>query len=519
MEPLIVLVVDDEPQIRGLVARLLASDPRVEVVQAGDGMEALRILERGAVDVVISDEVMPEINGVRLLETIRARWPGARRVLFTARPGAELAMDAVNRAGVHRVLVKGVDPMEENLAELVEECLAARSGAGRPRPPSRTHALGPRPKVLAVVGELALRRKVESALAGFDVRFATREEVSAGIDESPADVVVIDLSDGVGAEEPMGRVRALDLDRPIVIAAPRRALKLAHDAISYGAYRYLLHPFSEESLATVVHQAMALRRMARLRRSAATGESRDAAWQLGDRAAVEVHFRLAIEQLFMVYQPIVAHSTQKVLGYEAFVRSREPTLASPGPLFDAARRLGRVEQLGRAIRTIAIEQWRARDDDELLFLNLDVKDIEQAELLEPAIASMAERIVLELTERAALDEVDGIASHIAALRARGFRIAVDDLGAGYAGLSSFALLEPDIVKLDMSLVRDIHRTPVNQRLVAGLQEACDDLGVEVVAEGVETEAELRALQVAGCDVFQGYLFARPAARFPPVSWH
>jgi EAL domain-containing protein (putative c-di-GMP-specific phosphodiesterase class I) len=373
--------------------------------------------------------------------------------------------------------------------------------------------------VLAVVGELALRRKVESALAGFDVRFATREEVSAGIDESPADVVVIDLSDGVGAEEPMGRVRALDLDRPIVIAAPRRALKLAHDAISYGAYRYLLHPFSEESLATVVHQAMALTRMARLRRSAATGESRDAAWQLGDRAAVEVHFRLAIEQLFMVYQPIVAHSTQKVLGYEAFVRSREPTLASPGPLFDAARRLGRVEQLGRAIRTIAIEQWRARDDDELLFLNLDVKDIEQAELLEPAIASMAERIVLELTERAALDEVDGIASHIAALRARGFRIAVDDLGAGYAGLSSFALLEPDIVKLDMSLVRDIHRTPVNQRLVAGLQEACDDLGVEVVAEGVETEAELRALQVAGCDVFQGYLFARPAARFPPVSWH
>ncbi len=97
------------------------------------------------------------------------------------------------------------------------------------------------------------------------------------------------------------------------------------------------------------------------------------------------------------------------------------------------------------------------------------------------------------------------------LRELGFRIAVDDLGAGYAGLSSFALLEPDIVKLDMTLVRDVDRSSVKQKLVASMASLCRDMGLLTVAEGVETQAERDTLIHLGCDLLQGFYFARPTA--------
>ena len=131
---------------------------------------------------------------------------------------------------------------------------------------------------------------------------------------------------------------------------------------------------------------------------------------------------------------------------------------------------------------------------------------------------MADSVVLEITERAPLDAIGRMTQRIAALRASGYRIAIDDLGAGYAGLSSFAALEPDIVKLDMSLVRDVHRSPVKRRLIEGVVRACADLGVTLVAEGVEVPAERDALVESGVDVFQGFLFARPAPEFPVVAW-
>jgi len=111
-----------------------------------------------------------------------------------------------------------------------------------------------------------------------------------------------------------------------------------------------------------------------------------------------------------------------------------------------------------------------------------------------------------------------IQERMAALRARGYRIAVDDLGAGYAGLSSLASLQPEVVKLDMSLVRGVDQQPIKQRLVASLQTLGGPLGIRVVAEGVETQAERDTLIAIGCDLFQGYLFAKPARAFPTVNW-
>jgi EAL domain-containing protein (putative c-di-GMP-specific phosphodiesterase class I) len=131
---------------------------------------------------------------------------------------------------------------------------------------------------------------------------------------------------------------------------------------------------------------------------------------------------------------------------------------------------------------------------------------------------MATRVVLEITERAALEDVSEVREKVAALRTLGFRIAIDDLGAGYAGLTAFAQLEPEVVKLDMSLVRDVHEQPTKRRLIKSMTELCQDMGRVVIAEGIETAEERDAIADLGCDLMQGYLFAKPGKPFPAVRW-
>jgi EAL domain-containing protein (putative c-di-GMP-specific phosphodiesterase class I) len=127
--------------------------------------------------------------------------------------------------------------------------------------------------------------------------------------------------------------------------------------------------------------------------------------------------------------------------------------------------------------------------------------------------------VLEVTERSSLDRVNDVKGRAQALRNIGFKLAIDDLGAGYAGLSSFSQLEPDIAKLDMSLIRDIDASPQKQSIVRSMVSVCrDELGVQVVCEGVETPAERNMLEALGSETQQGYLFGRPHAQFLMPHW-
>jgi len=141
-------------------------------------------------------------------------------------------------------------------------------------------------------------------------------------------------------------------------------------------------------------------------------------------------------------------------------------------------------------------------------------------LSDPAspLAAIAPRVVLEITERASLDGVREAKARIHALRELGFRIAIDDLGAGYAGLTSFAMLEPEFVKLDLSLVRDVHASAVKQKLVGSMTALCKDMGIAVIAEGIESAHERDCLLGLGCELLQGYLIARPGRAFPEVSY-
>jgi EAL domain-containing protein (putative c-di-GMP-specific phosphodiesterase class I) len=235
-----------------------------------------------------------------------------------------------------------------------------------------------------------------------------------------------------------------------------------------------------------------------------------------DLAGLNVSLDRALSSLWMAYQPIVRATTGSLFGYEALLRHDDPDLPDPGAVLDAAERLGRVYDIGRAIRRKASTSLERVPFPALLFVNLHAVELNDETLTSPSapLTAIARRVVLEITERASLESVDDVPLRIARLREMGFRIAIDDLGAGYSGLTSVARLEPEFVKLDMSLVRDIHKSPVKRKLVRSMTTLFKDMGIKVVAEGIEVVEERDTLVELGCDFLQGFLLGRPARAFP-----
>ena len=154
-----------------------------------------------------------------------------------------------------------------------------------------------------------------------------------------------------------------------------------------------------------------------------------------------------------------------------------------------------------------------------MFVNLHPADLEDAELYadDGALTPFAKQVVLEITERAALDRIHELSSRVTRLRALGYRIAIDDLGAGYAGLTSFAQLEPEVVKVDMSLVRGIDSSAVKQKLVRSIVALCTELGIQLVAEGIETPAERDMLDQPGRRSLPGLPVRQAGPRLPTPS--
>ncbi|HEY4244809.1 MAG TPA: EAL domain-containing protein [Kofleriaceae bacterium] len=231
---------------------------------------------------------------------------------------------------------------------------------------------------------------------------------------------------------------------------------------------------------------------------------------------LETRLDRCLASLAMAFQPIVHATTRKRFGYEALLRSNDRALPHPGAILDAAERLERIPALGRAVRAqSATVIAPAPAERGLFFINLHLLDLFDRQLLSPfaPLSKVASRVVLEITERTSLEGQLDLRYRVAELRELGFRIAIDDLGGGHARMSTFTPLDTDFVKLDMSLVRDVDKHQMKQRLIRSVTELCRDQGMMVIGEGVETEAEEKVLVELGCDLLQGYLIAKPAPPF------
>ena len=378
-------------------------------------------------------------------------------------------------------------------------------------------------RLLLVDDDRAVLRAYESVLGrrGWTLELATDGFAASRLmQKSSFDVIVSDINmpecDGLSF---LRTVREHDPDVPVILVTGTPCVDSSIRAIENGVFRYLLKPVPNEALLDVVSRAARFHELARLKRRAlelaATEQTR-----LEEHAELGRRFATGTERLWMAFQPIVSWSERRIFGYEALLRTDEPSMRNPMAFLAAAERLDKVHDLGRAVRAAVAEAARPLDTDTHLFVNLHAFDLNDPTLREACspLSAIAARVVLEITERVALEGVTDVRLQIKALKAMGFRIAVDDLGAGYAGLSSVTQLEPEIVKLDMSLVRGIDVDVNKQRIVKSMRALCQELGILCVAEGVETPAERDMLVALGCDLLQGYLFSRPERGFPQPRW-
>lgn len=219
------------------------------------------------------------------------------------------------------------------------------------------------------------------------------------------------------------------------------------------------------------------------------------------------------KHLSVVFQPIVRAVSGEVFAYEALVRCAVPEYANPMRLFERALRDGCVGRLGRTIRQVGVPLCAGVP----VFLNLHPIELSERWLVQPddPVFQHDAPVFLEITEAVPLEHFDLCRSVLREIRARAdARLVVDDLGAGYSNLKYIADLEPAVVKLDRALVAAIDQQPRVQRLVHWLVRLCEDLGAEVVAEGVETQAELSCVRDQGVQLVQGYLLARPGFPLP-----
>jgi EAL domain-containing protein (putative c-di-GMP-specific phosphodiesterase class I) len=376
--------------------------------------------------------------------------------------------------------------------------------------------------VLVVDDDEAYGRVLKVLLggAGFAVVVAeSGAKAVSAIMSHPFDVIVTDIRmPGMTGLELLTIVRAYDLDVPVILMTGEPTVETAMEAVDLGALQYLAKPTPNAVLIKAVERASKLHRVAQMKRDAfRLGGADDTL--AGDRAGLQTRFESALSTMWMAFQPIVDAKHNRVFGYESLMRSREASLPHPGAVLSAAERLDRLPELGRRVRALTAEAFEAAPSGALLFVNLHTRDLLDPELYEASapLAKFAHRVVLEITERAALDDVKDIQARVSVLRFNGYRIAIDDLGAGYAGLSSFVALEPEIVKLDMSLVRNVHQSEVRQRLVASMTTVCKEMGMLVVAEGIEVAEESACIRSVGCELVQGYLFAKPGPPFPTVA--
>jgi diguanylate cyclase (GGDEF)-like protein len=219
-----------------------------------------------------------------------------------------------------------------------------------------------------------------------------------------------------------------------------------------------------------------------------------------------------------VFQPIYDLTTGEPRGYEGLVRPLPNTgFTDPGTMFAAAEATGRTAELDIACLNTVMEAASRLRLPGSLTVNLSPRTLEMEEFSIQALLRMIVRhglepgrIVLELTEREAIENIDRLRTAVESCRVAGIRVAADDVGAGNAGLRLLSQLRFDIVKIDLSLVQGGSGQDQSLEIVRTLRDLADRWGALVVAEGIETFAQLKVVRSLGIDAGQGYLLGRPA---------
>lgn len=359
----------------------------------------------------------------------------------------------------------------------------------------------PTPVVLLVDDEPLVAAGLRRSLRGTASRILVAHDGPAALDAldaEPVDVIVSDLCmPGMSGMELLRQVRERHPSTARVMLTGQGDLETAVEAINVvGVHRFLLKPVSGEALAACIREMLV--------------PAAVAAAPLSPSIAAD--FERALDGVRVVFQPVFTAASGDVFAFEVLCRSSSPLLGRPQALFGAARQLGRVGELEQRVHERFLERLADCEADVHFLLNVEPASVGSG-LFGPAspLYPHAARIVLEITESSALADDERAYERIAELRRAGFRVALDDLGAGYSNLNTLTALEPELVKYDGELLRDLERSPIKPSLVRSINAICRQLGIGTVAEGLETELQVRQAVDLGCDYLQGHHLSRELA--------
>ena len=340
--------------------------------------------------------------------------------------------------------------------------------------------------------------------------------------ERPPDLALVDLHmphlDGYAVLERLVQ-RAAGSYLPTVILTADASPEALRRALDTGAQDFITKPFDATEVLLRVRNLLQtsylhkeLRLHNRWLRTRVDQQRAVEEVERGERAQQEARISavLRTQALTVVFQPVVAVDSGRVVGVEALSRFSAEPVRSPDVWFAEAERVGLgvdLQLLALQHALVALEKLPPE-----VFLAVNVAPgvvLDPGRRLLRMVGGVLDRLVLELTEQVPVEDYDVLNAAIAPFREGGARLAVDDTGAGYAGLRHLIALAPEVVKLDLSLTRGIDRDPARRALASALVRFGRDTGAEVVAEGVETPEELDTLRTLEVPWAQGYLIARP----------
>jgi EAL domain-containing protein (putative c-di-GMP-specific phosphodiesterase class I)/AmiR/NasT family two-component response regulator len=297
---------------------------------------------------------------------------------------------------------------------------------------------------------------------------------------------------------------------PVLVLTADTTIETRDRALGQGAQDYLTKPVdSVEATLRIANLLQTRRLLGTLRQSAEPApQERGRRW--ADRAQRRERTQTVLRErsISPVFQPVVDLNTLETVGHEGL--SRFPgECASPEAWFADAFELGLGVELEWLAAQTLLAQLNELPRDTFLAINMSPATILYAVEREMCRPDACSRVVIELTEHVPIEDYSALHRALAAVRELGAQLAADDLGSGYAGFRHLVTLRPDIIKLDMSLVRGIHRSSGQRALASALVAFAKDVGARVIAEGVEEHEELDTLRTIGVQWAQGFHLGRP----------
>jgi EAL domain-containing protein (putative c-di-GMP-specific phosphodiesterase class I)/AmiR/NasT family two-component response regulator len=381
---------------------------------------------------------------------------------------------------------------------------------------SRVVVIDDDPVTLSSLVELLGRKGLHNIHAISDAT-----EARGQIEEIEPDLVLLDLHmSGVDAYTLLAelRERAGGSYLPVLVLADDSAPEAINRALDLGARDFVTKPFDNDEVTlrvrnlletkdlhtTLRHHNISLReQLGDFERAA--GFEQELRQTVVDRIAAVLRRR----DIQMVFQPIVQMPGERVVGCEALARFPRGPEQGPERWFAEADRVGLGTELEILAAGMALAKLRDLPPPMFMAVNVSPSTALTPELHHLLDHVDGERVVLELTEHVPVEDYEAVSAGLSDLRRRGVRLASDDTGAGYAGFRHLLGLSPDIIKLDISLSRDIDQDPVRRALAGALVAFAHDVDAQVIAEGVETRGELETLEALNVPWVQGFHLGRP----------